>query len=114
MLPLEAIMVVALEQAVAAPFATRQLAGLGARVIKVERPGTGDFARDYDSSARGQSSYFVWLNRGQESVLPPVSVPGREPAMGPIPALGQHTAAVLAELGLTATAPASAKAGRDG
>ncbi len=59
---------VALEQAVAAPFATRQLADLGARVIKVERPGTGDFARGYDRSVLGQASYFVWLNRGKESV----------------------------------------------
>ena len=68
MLPLEGIMVVALEQAVAAPFATRQLADLGARVIKIERPGAGDFARHYDRTAAGQSSYFVWLNRGKESV----------------------------------------------
>ena len=68
MLPLDGIMVVALEQAVAAPFATRQLADLGARVIKVERPGDGDFARHYDRSVHGQASYFVWLNRGKESV----------------------------------------------
>jgi itaconate CoA-transferase len=67
-LPLEGITVVALEQAVAAPFATRQLADLGARVIKVERPG-GDFARGYDRTVLGQSSYFVWLNRGKESVV---------------------------------------------
>ena len=67
-LPLAGIVVVALEQAVAAPFATRQLADLGARVIKVERPGTGDFARGYDRSVLGQASYFVWLNRGKESV----------------------------------------------
>ena len=67
-LPLAGIMVVALEQAVAVPFATRQLADLGARVIKVERPGTGDFARGYDRSVLGQASYFVWLNRGKESV----------------------------------------------
>jgi itaconate CoA-transferase len=60
--------VVALEQAVAAPFATRQLADLGARVIKIERPGQGDFARGYDRTVHGQSSYFVWLNRGKESV----------------------------------------------
>ncbi len=66
--PLDGITVVALEQAVAAPFATRQLADLGARVIKVERPGGGDFARDYDRTVHGQSSYFVWLNRGKESV----------------------------------------------
>ena len=67
-LPLEGITVVALEQAVAVPFATRQLADLGARVIKIERPGPGDFARDYDRSVLGQASYFVWLNRGKESV----------------------------------------------
>jgi itaconate CoA-transferase len=66
--PLDGITVVALEQAVAAPFATRQLADLGARVIKIERPGTGDFARGYDRTVHGQSSYFVWLNRGKESV----------------------------------------------
>ncbi|HSR83374.1 MAG TPA: CaiB/BaiF CoA-transferase family protein [Streptosporangiaceae bacterium] len=67
-LPLAGITVVALEQAVAAPFATRQLADLGARVIKVERAGTGDFARDYDRTVHGQASYFVWLNRGKESI----------------------------------------------
>jgi crotonobetainyl-CoA:carnitine CoA-transferase CaiB-like acyl-CoA transferase len=60
--------VVALEQAVAAPFATRQLADLGARVIKIERPDGGDFARRYDTAVRGLSSYLVWLNRGKESV----------------------------------------------
>ncbi|WP_439381501.1 CaiB/BaiF CoA transferase family protein [Amycolatopsis lexingtonensis] len=68
MLPLEGTTVVALEQAVAAPFATRQLADLGARVIKVERPGAGDFARGYDRTVHGDSSYFVWLNRGKESI----------------------------------------------
>ena len=67
-LPLRDILVVALEQAVAVPFATRQLADLGARVIKVERRGAGDFARGYDRSVNGQSSYFVWLNRGKESI----------------------------------------------
>ncbi|HXZ64805.1 MAG TPA: CoA transferase, partial [Streptosporangiaceae bacterium] len=67
-LPLAGITVVALEQAVAAPFATRQLADLGARVIKVERAGAGDFARDYDHTVLGQASYFVWLNRGKESL----------------------------------------------
>jgi itaconate CoA-transferase len=66
--PLDGITVVALEQAVAAPFATRQLADLGARVIKVERPQGGDFARGYDHAVRGESSYFVWLNRGKESL----------------------------------------------
>ncbi|MFV0535160.1 MAG: CaiB/BaiF CoA transferase family protein [Cumulibacter sp.] len=68
MRPLEGITVVALEQAVAAPFATRQLADLGARVIKVERPGVGDFARGYDETVKGQSSHFVWLNRSKESL----------------------------------------------
>jgi len=67
-LPLAGITVVSLEQAVAAPFATRQLADIGARVIKIERPEAGDFARDYDGAVLGQASYFVWLNRGKESV----------------------------------------------
>jgi itaconate CoA-transferase len=68
-LPLAGVLVVSLEQAVAAPFATRQLADLGARVIKIERPDAGDFARDYDRAVLGQASYFVWLNRGKESVV---------------------------------------------
>jgi itaconate CoA-transferase len=68
MRPLEGITVVALEQAVAAPFASRQLADLGARVIKIERPGAGDFARGYDRTVLGQSSHFVWLNRSKESL----------------------------------------------
>lgn len=67
-LPLEGITVVSLEQAVAAPFATRQLADLGARVIKVERD-TGDFARGYDTKVHGMASYFVWLNRSKESIV---------------------------------------------
>src|ERR671930_2484596 len=67
-LPLEGITVVAIEQAVAAPFATRQLADLGARVIKIERPGAGDFARGYDATGNGMSSHFVWLNRSKESL----------------------------------------------
>ena len=62
-LPLQGITVVSIEQAVSAPFATRQLADLGARVIKIERP-EGDFARGYDTLAKGESAYFVWLNRG--------------------------------------------------
>ncbi|MEV6957622.1 CaiB/BaiF CoA-transferase family protein [Streptomyces sp. NPDC051207] len=66
--PLSGITVVSLEQAVAAPYATRQLADLGARVIKVERPGEGDFARRYDTTVHGHSSYFVWLNRSKESL----------------------------------------------
>ncbi|WP_392669324.1 CaiB/BaiF CoA transferase family protein [Streptomyces sp. LN785] len=67
-LPLDGITVVAVEQAVAAPFATRQLADLGARVIKIERPDGGDFARGYDTAARGLASHFVWCNRGKESL----------------------------------------------
>lgn len=69
MLPFEGITVVALEQAVAAPFATRQLADLGARVIKIERPPAGDFARRYDETVNGLSSHFVWLNRSKESLM---------------------------------------------
>jgi itaconate CoA-transferase len=68
MQPLSGITVVAIEQAVAAPFATRQLADLGARVIKIERPDGGDFARHYDATVKGLSSYFVWLNRSKESL----------------------------------------------
>ena len=69
------VTVLSLEHAVAAPFATRQLADLGARVIKVERPGSGDFARQYDESVNGESSYFVWLNRSKESVALDVKSP---------------------------------------
>lgn len=68
MLPLKGLTVVSLEQAVAAPFATRQLADLGARVIKIERPHTGDFARNYDTTVHGMASHFVWLNRSKESL----------------------------------------------
>ena len=68
MLPLSGITVVTLEHAVAAPFATRQLADLGARVVKVERPKGGDFARGYDTRAKGMASHFVWINRSKESL----------------------------------------------
>jgi itaconate CoA-transferase len=74
-LPLTGITVVALEQAVAAPFCSRQLADLGARVIKIERPKVGDFARDYDQTVKGQSAYFVWLNRSKESLTLDVKHP---------------------------------------
>lgn len=67
-LPLEGTLVVSLEQAVAAPIATRHLADLGARVIKLERPGEGDFARHYDAAVNGLASHFVWLNRSKESL----------------------------------------------
>ena len=68
MRPLEGITVITLEHAVAGPFCTRQLADLGARVIKIERPGTGDFARGYDERVRGLASHFVWANRSKESL----------------------------------------------
>lgn len=68
MQPLQGITVVTLEHAIAAPFATRQLADMGARVIKIERPGTGDFARGYDERVRGLASHFVWINRSKESL----------------------------------------------
>ena len=75
MQPLEGITVVSLEQAVAAPFATRQLADLGARVIKIERPGVGDFARGYDQRVKGLASHFVWTNRSKESLTLDVKHP---------------------------------------
>src|ERR671929_1086994 len=71
---LDGMLVVALEQAVAAPLCTCRLADAGARVIKIERP-EGDFARGYDRAARGQSSYFVWLNRGKESLVLDIKQP---------------------------------------
>jgi crotonobetainyl-CoA:carnitine CoA-transferase CaiB-like acyl-CoA transferase len=76
MRPLDGLTVLSLEQAVAAPFATRQLADLGARVIKIERPGVGDFARGYDATVKGESSHFVWLNRSKESLTLDVKRPG--------------------------------------
>jgi itaconate CoA-transferase len=66
--PLDGITVVALEHVIAAPFCTRQLADLGARIIKIERPGDGDFARGYDTQVEGLSSHFVWVNRSKESL----------------------------------------------
>ncbi|CAB3762238.1 CaiB/BaiF CoA transferase family protein [Paraburkholderia humisilvae] len=75
MRPLDGIKVVTLEHAIAAPFCTRQLADLGARVIKVERPGAGDFARGYDERVNGLSSHFVWTNRSKESLTLDVKNP---------------------------------------
>lgn len=143
--PLKGITVVTLEHAIAAPFATRQLAELGARVIKIERPGTGDFARGCDERVRGLSSHFVWTNRSKESLtlvvnnsdagailqrlimekadvvvqnLAPrllrcchraigIADGSNGPRMDAVPALGQHTDAILAELGLDVTAVAA-------
>ncbi|MDN7718026.1 CaiB/BaiF CoA transferase family protein [Burkholderia gladioli] len=75
MLPLEGIRVVTFEHAIAAPFCTRQLADLGARVIKIERPGVGDFARGYDERVKGLASHFVWTNRSKESLTLDVKQP---------------------------------------
>ena len=80
--PLEGVRVVALEQAVAAPFCTRHLADLGADVVKVERPGGGDFARRYDSVVQGLSSYFVWLNRSKRSLTLDVKASGGRELLG--------------------------------
>ena len=79
--PLDGITVVSLEHAVAAPFCTRQLADLGARVIKVERPGNGDFARGYDQRVNGQSSHFIWINRSKESLALDVKQPAAKAAL---------------------------------
>ena len=82
MRPLNGITVVSLEQAIAAPFCTRQLADLGARVIKVERPGSGDFARAYDGRVRGLSSHFVWTNRSKESLTLDLKHDAAQPVLG--------------------------------
>ena len=79
--PLDGITVVSLEHAVAAPFCTRQLADLGARVIKVERPGSGDFARGYDQRVQGQSSHFTWINRSKQSLALDVKQPQAKQAL---------------------------------
>ena len=82
MRPLDGITVVSLEHAVAAPFCTRQLADLGARVIKVERPGVGDFARGYDERVHGMSSHFVWANRSKESLTLDLKQPAALEVLG--------------------------------
>src|SRR5216117_9129 len=81
MRPLKGITVITLEHAIAAPFATRQLADLGARVIKVERPGVGDFARGYDETVNGMASHFVWLNRSKESLALDLKAPAARDAV---------------------------------
>jgi itaconate CoA-transferase len=82
MRPLDGITVITLEHAIAAPFCTRQLADLGARVIKIERPGVGDFARAYDERVRGLASHFVWTNRSKESLTLDVKHPEAEVILG--------------------------------
>ena len=81
-LPLDGIVVVALDQAVAAPIATRHLADLGAEVIKVERVGEGDFCRNYDDAVRGMASHFVWLNRGKRSIKLDLKDPRGQEVLG--------------------------------
>jgi crotonobetainyl-CoA:carnitine CoA-transferase CaiB-like acyl-CoA transferase len=80
--PLDGITVISLEHAIAAPFCTRQLADLGARVIKVERPGVGDFARAYDTRVKGQASHFVWTNRSKESLTLDLKQPAALAVLG--------------------------------
>ena len=82
MRPLEGVTVVSIEQAVAVPYATRQLADLGARVIKIERPSVGDFARGYDDAVRGMSSQFIWLNRSKESLTLDLKQPEAQGVLG--------------------------------
>lgn len=99
--PLDGITVVSLEQAVSAPFCTRQLADYGARVIKVERPGDGDFARRYDHAVNGLSSYFVWLNRSKESMTLDLTQPT---ARGALDALLARADVLVQNLGPGAAA----------
>ena len=80
--PLSGLTIIALEHAIAAPFCTRQLADLGARVIKVERPGVGDFARAYDHRTRGLASHFVWTNRSKESLTLDLKQPAAQEVLG--------------------------------
>src|SRR3977135_3087348 len=93
-LPLSGLLVVALEQAVAAPMCTCRLADAGARVLKIERP-EGDFARYYDELAHGESAYFVWLNRGKESVTLDLTRPDDKALLG---AMLAHAAAFVQNL----------------
>jgi itaconate CoA-transferase len=107
--PLAGVTVVSFEQAVAAPFATRQLADLGARVIKIERPGDGDFARKYDTTVRGLSSHFVWLNRSKESLTLDLKHPDAREIIGRLAARADVVMQNLApgaatRLGLSASA----------
>ena len=101
MQPLKGITVVSLEQAVSAPFCTRQLADYGARVIKIERPGEGDFARRYDGAVNGLSSYFLWLNRSKESVTLDLVQPA---ARGALDALLSRADVLVQNLGPGAAA----------
>ncbi|MEO7547479.1 MAG: CoA transferase, partial [Ramlibacter sp.] len=104
--PLDGITVVSLEHAIAAPFCTRQLADLGARVIKVERPGVGDFARAYDQRVEGLASHFVWVNRSKESLTldlkQPVALAALKQLLGKADVLVQNLApGAAARMGLS-------------
>jgi len=106
MRPLDGITVLTLEHAIAAPFCTRQLADLGARVIKVERPSVGDFARDYDDRVNGLASHFVWTNRSKESITLDIKQPAArevlEQLLGGVDVLVQNLApGAAARLGLS-------------
>lgn len=106
MRPLDGITVLTLEHAIAAPFCTRQLADLGARVIKVERPGVGDFARDYDDRVNSLASHFVWTNRSKESITLDIKQPAArevlEQLLGGVDVLVQNLApGAAARLGLS-------------
>jgi len=117
MRPLTGLTVVTLEHAIAAPFATRQLADLGARVIKIERPGVGDFARGYDTRVRGVASHFVWTNRSKESLTLDVKHPGAQEVLRRL--IMEHADVVVqnlapgaaARLGLSYAALAAEKPG---
>lgn len=109
MRPLDGITVLTLEHAVAAPFATRQLADLGARVIKIERPGQGDFARGYDARVKGLSSYFAWINRSKESLTLDLKHPEAAPILAQLVAksdvlIQNLSPGAAARLGLSAQA----------
>jgi itaconate CoA-transferase len=104
--PLDGVTVISLEHAIAAPFCTRQLADMGARVIKVERPGVGDFARKYDERTRGMASHFVWTNRSKESLTldlkHPQAAPILEELLGQADVLVQNLApGAAARMGLS-------------
>lgn len=96
-LPRSNITVIALEQVVAAPFCSRQLADLGARGINIERPKVGDFARDYDQTVKGQSAYFIWLNRSNESLTLDVKHPEAKNIVAKLIAAAQTTQIRLAD-----------------
>jgi crotonobetainyl-CoA:carnitine CoA-transferase CaiB-like acyl-CoA transferase len=108
--PLDGLLVVSLEQAVAAPYCASRLADAGARVIKIERP-EGDFARGYDRAARGQSAYFVWLNRGKESIALDIKAADDKGARPRAPASTAPSWAPAIRASLPATSAATARQG---